>query len=391
MGRHSAPDLGRSQNFDAEQAAGVAALTGLRPSGIAVVIPARDEGADIEAALYSVASQTLPPDQVLVVVNNSTDDTAGQARRVARQLWPLPVRVLEMPGVNPFRKAGALNYGLRQLAGAGVLLPQSIIRFVLTMDGDTELEAHFCERAARVMERDPRLGGVSAACLGKPEVTGTTAWQRALVFFQRVEYSRFTVTRLRRNVHTMSGAGAFYRAEALNDLYEARGQVFEQRETNLVEDYETTLALKRAGWRVTANQACIAYTDLMTSMRALLAQRTRWVRGTVDEWRRYGWCRETRASIAGMAATVAGLLYTLAWASWSAREIGLHGWHPDPRYLVLAAFWSLYQGASVRHMGWRTVLVEAALLPELAFGAVRYWWLARSVVASYRRTGRAWS
>ena len=38
----------------------------------------------------------------------------------------------------------------------------------------------------------------------------------------------------------------------------------------------------------------------MPTMRMLLAQRVRWVRGTVDEWRRYGWCRETYLSIMGM-------------------------------------------------------------------------------------------
>jgi len=58
------------------------------------------------------------------------------------------------------------------------------------------------------------------------------------------------------------------------------GEVFWEDHANLVEDYETTLALKETGWGVTSNQLCIAYTDLMPTLRELQAQRERWARGT---------------------------------------------------------------------------------------------------------------
>jgi cellulose synthase/poly-beta-1,6-N-acetylglucosamine synthase-like glycosyltransferase len=364
-------------------------------TAIAAVIPARDEGAALSDSLMSLAGQTLRPDRIVVVVNNSTDATAAVARGFAALPGVPLTDVLVMPGRNRFRKAGALNYGIRHLTGwrrhleDGQPLPAGI-SYLLTMDGDTDLDPRFLERARNVMEADPRLGGVSAACLGK-RTRGLTRWSRLLLLFERIEYSRFTTSRLRRNVHTMSGAGSFYRATALNGLLAARRDVFEERAGNLVEDYETTLALKQAGWRVTANQQCTAYTDLMPTMRTLIAQRTRWVRGTVDEWRRYGWCKATWLSIAGMIAGIAATGYAGAWIGVSIAGVAGHGLHADPRYLLLAAFWSAYQGWSVKHMGWKVVLFEAALLPEAAFNVIRSYWLARAIAASYLGRAPAWS
>ena len=292
-----------------------------------------------------------------------------------------------MPGLNQYRKAGALNYGIRHLLYGGLLPPE--LPYLLVMDGDTELDIHFLKRAQRILERDRAMGGVSAACLGKP-IQGETLWSSLLLLFQKVEYGRFAATRLRRNVHTMSGAGSFYRTAALNDLLRERRDIFEERESNLVEDYETTLALKMLGWHITSNQGCVAYTDLMPTMRMLLAQRVRWVRGTVDEWRRYGWCRPTCVSIMGMLLTVPGILYSALWAGLSVHALLLHGAHLDYRYALLALFWSVYQGLSVRHMGYKVVLFEMALIPELLFNLVRNYWLLQSVFASYIGSARAW-
>jgi biofilm PGA synthesis N-glycosyltransferase PgaC len=356
-------------------------------SGITVVVPARDEGAALAGTLRSLVHQTLPPDRIVVVVNNSTDNTREIARSYAFTPGAIPTDVLEMPGLNRYRKAGALNYGIRHILQDGLLAADT--PFLLVMDGDTELDLHFLKHARRIVERDPTVGGVSAACLGKP-IRGETLWSSLLLLFQKVEYGRFAATRLRRNVHTMSGAGSFYRTAALNDLLRRRADIFEERESNLVEDYETTLALKLLGWRVTSNQACIAYTDLMPTMRMLLAQRIRWVRGTVDEWRRHGWCRATCFSIMGMAFSIPGILYAALWGAVSVRALILHGTHLDYRYALLAAFWSLYQGFSVRHMGYKVVLFEMALVPEALFNLARNYWLLRSVLASYLGSARAW-
>jgi len=258
------------------------------------------------------------------------------------------------------------------------------------MDGDTELDPHFLKRARRVLERNLVLGGVSAACLGKP-LRGKTPWSSLLLLFQKIEYGRFACTRLRRNVHTMSGAGSFYRTAALNNLLCQRPDIFEERESNLVEDYETTLALKKLGWRITSNQGCVAYTDLMPTMRMLAAQRVRWIRGTIDEWRRYGFCRATCQSIMGLILQVSSSIYLILWGALSVHAGSVNGGHSLYRIALLAGFWSLYQGFSVRQMGFRIVLFEMALLPEALFSIVRNYWVLRSVLTSYLGSARAWT
>lgn len=364
-------------------------------TGIVAVLPVRDEGAAVTEALTSLATQTIRPDRIIVVVNNSTDTTETMARQFAAQPGVPPTSVLVMPGRNQYKKAGALNHGIQHLIGyrrhitSGAPLPPSV-RYLLTMDGDTTLAPRFLERASHVMNTDQRLGGVSAACLGKPS-HGTTPWSQLLLTLERAEYGRFAATRLRRNVHTMSGAGSFYRATALNDLLTTRPDVFEERQTNLVEDYETTLALKQRGWRITTNQQCVAYTDLMPTLSTLIAQRTRWVRGTIDEWRRYGWCHATWLSMTGMITGLLGVGYAAVWISVSAAGLLAHGGTPDARYLLLAAFWAAYQGWAVKSMGWRIILLEAALLPEAAFNLIRNYWLAKAIITSYTGRASVWS
>ncbi len=283
-----------------------------------VLVPARNEEADLLMSLDSLATQTRRPDLIIVVVNNSTDRTEEYARRFAADGRTPPTVVLTLDD-NPHKKAGALNYGLRWLREhVGGRLTHAV-KYVLVMDADTELHARFIERAANVITSDPELGGVSAACLGR---TGLwrSPWQRFLLGMQIIEYGRSANTRYRRDVHTMSGAGSFYRAEALQGLIDWRGEVFWEDHRNLVEDYETTLALKESGWQVTANQLCIAYTDLMPTLRELIQQRERWSRGTVDTLRRRGWTKYTWHSITTTVLGLFGFAYILGWGRPTSRS-----------------------------------------------------------------------
>src|SRR5690554_7959832 len=50
-------------------------------STISVVIPAKDDAEFLDRCLFSLSIQTRPADEIIVVDNNSTDDTAAVARR----------------------------------------------------------------------------------------------------------------------------------------------------------------------------------------------------------------------------------------------------------------------------------------------------------------------
>ncbi len=359
--------------------------------GTVVLVPARNEEAGLHQGLMSLSRQTQRPDMIIVIVNNSTDATEQIAKDFAARPDSPLTHVLVLDD-NPHKKAGALNTGIDYIQRTTGMRLESAARFVVVMDADTEFHPSFLMRALRVLGNDASLGGVSAACRGR-HTQPRSLWQRFLLGMQRIEYGRYAYTRIRRDVHTMSGAGSVYRTSAVQGLLDWRGEVFWQDARNLVEDYETTLALKETGWAVTANQWCVAYTDLMPTLPTLVRQRQRWVRGTVDTLRQRGWAKHTWMSIMSIIVGIVGFLYMIAWMGMTLSASLRHGLHVHPAYLALPVFWSAYSAWTVRHLGVRSVLVEACLLPEFLFNLLRAYWLIASVLVSYtsRRRPAAWS
>ncbi|MBE2251073.1 MAG: glycosyltransferase [Myxococcus sp.] len=112
---------------------------------VSVLLPARDAGATVDAAIASVLGQTFGDFELLAIDDGSADDTgarlAGWARRDAR------VRVLKTGGVG---LVGALALGLE--AATGALLAR--------MDADdVSLPERFARSVAR-LEAEPALSGV---------------------------------------------------------------------------------------------------------------------------------------------------------------------------------------------------------------------------------------
>jgi cellulose synthase/poly-beta-1,6-N-acetylglucosamine synthase-like glycosyltransferase len=346
---------------------------------VAVIVPARNEREQIGSTLLALQNQTRPSNKIIVVANNCTDDTAEIALACG-------VIVLEMP-CNTDQKAGALNYGIDHLLGDSC--ESSIPEFILTIDADTVLDPRFIELSVNILNYDENLGGVSAVCRGKSGL-GTTVWQKVLAWFQAAEYARASRTRLRADIHTMSGAGSLLRIEAILDVIHDRG-VFYRIPSSKVEDFETTLATKEFGWKCANNFHCAAYTDLMLSIPALLKQRIRWVSGTIDELRLRGWRPETRLSILSLtSATIILPLFYLFWYLLIARTVATHS-VSNPT-LVYLGILGAYQAFTARDLGWKGMIVCFLLLPELLFTPLKHAWFIASVAQSFGpTTNQEWS
>jgi glycosyltransferase involved in cell wall biosynthesis len=76
-----------------------------RVADVAVVIPAHNASRTIDAALASVAGQTIQPHQVIVVDDDSSDDTAVRATRW-RSVLPLEVVSVAVRGAGRARHEG---------------------------------------------------------------------------------------------------------------------------------------------------------------------------------------------------------------------------------------------------------------------------------------------
>ncbi len=346
---------------------------------VLVLLPAHNEEEGIVKAVHSLLTQTQLPTQIVIIADNCTDDTVG----IVQRFKSLNVNVIETVD-NTARKSGALNYGIREAFNI------DDYDAVLTMDADTVLEPDFLRNATTMLNTDILLGGISATYEGRQGV-GETRWQRFVAALQRGEYARYVALRGSTNIHTMSGTSSLYRSVAVEHVLSDRGWLFDERRSNLVEDYELTLHLKALGWKCTINSQCVVETDLMPTVRTLLVQRQRWARGTLDEIRRRGINRYTRRSalliFMGMIfqPLIYGLLGYVLWAIVSGFDVNL--W--------LLGFWLLsspfYNAFMIRRsVGLSGVILEASVIPRILYDMLRLYWMYVSLIKSVFNINQQW-
>jgi len=125
-------------------------------SGVTILVPAYNERDHIAETIHSLVTQTLPPEEVVVIDDCSTDGTA----EVAEAMGVTVVR----PDTNTGSKAGAQNYGLQFVR----------TKYIMAVDADTTLAPDAVEKIMAAFEDD----SVVAACgLVLPRKV-RTVWER---------------------------------------------------------------------------------------------------------------------------------------------------------------------------------------------------------------------
>src|SRR5699024_3966965 len=138
---------------------------------ITAIIPAHNEADGIEETIHGLFSQTVMPDRILVVSDNSTDETGALVRGMG-------VAVMETVD-NQSKKAGALNQALRDL------LPDlAADDLIVIQDADSVLAPDFIERAIGHLKADEKLGAVGGVFSGG-------AGGGFVGHLQRNEYARY--------------------------------------------------------------------------------------------------------------------------------------------------------------------------------------------------------
>lgn len=110
-------------------------------SDISVIIPLYNKASSIERTLRSVVGQSVPPREIIVVDDGSTDSSAAVVERVASPL----VRLVRQPngGVSVAR-----NRAMAEASG----------RWVALLDGDDVWEKYYLERLERLIAAYPDCG-----------------------------------------------------------------------------------------------------------------------------------------------------------------------------------------------------------------------------------------
>lgn len=325
---------------------------------VIVLIPARNESEGITETVTALSSQTRPPDEILVVSDNSTDDTVDLARRTGAHV----TETIE----NRHKKAGALNQAL-----SGVLPRLQDDDFVLVQDADSVLDPGFIESALTYLTADDQLGAVGGVFRGQ-DGGGFVG------HLQRNEYARYArdVRRLRGKRLIVTGTAAVFRVSTLRRVRAARlsheiptgdghGGIYDT--TVPTEDNEISFALMHLGYKILSPQGCTLTTEVMPTWRELWNQRLRWKRGAIENCVQYGLTRVTAPYWGRQLVAVPGIGVTAAYLAtvlWSLVAYG--SLNIQPFWLALTGVFVVERAITLRDRGPIRQMI-ACTLYELPF------------------------
>jgi cellulose synthase/poly-beta-1,6-N-acetylglucosamine synthase-like glycosyltransferase len=343
-----------------------------QPLKIVAVVPAHNEAATIGLVVEALLTQARRPDRIVVVSDNSTDDTFSIASAYDG------VTAVETVG-NTHKKSGALNMAWRMFCQDADL--------VVTLDADTILPDNAVGDWEREFLADPSLAGSSS----KFTMSGTSL----LVRLQRFEFATWTDTSLRRGgTSVLAGTGCCIRNNALRQVVATHNRLEGPwSNDSQVEDFELTYRIRELGYRCHVSPTVRAYTDAMDTVRALWGQRMKWQVGTVEDLLSFGANRLTlldwRQQVAGVLSVVIRLIWILLMI-WGA-IFGLLVF--SPVWLLVPALFALVdvkRSLRIPHRDRWDVVMAALLIPQEIFATMRAGWFLASwfEVLIGRVTGR---
>ncbi|GGZ11455.1 glycosyltransferase [Novosphingobium colocasiae] len=357
-----------------------AAPPDFRP-GVSVIIPAYNEERVIEASVRRVLASDYPGLSVMVVDDGSKDRTSAIVAQAFADDPRVTLLTLENGG-----KAAALNRALRQTTG----------EIVIALDADTEFEPETIGRLARWFA-DPQIGAVAGDARVGNRVNLVTRWQ-ALEYITAQNLERRALAGFDAMTVVPGAVGAWRRA--------ALEEVGGYPEDTLAEDQDLTIAIQRAGWRVTYDPLAVAWTEAPESFRALARQRYRWAFGTLQcLWKHGGILRARRPSGLALVGLPQAWLFQIAFAAISplidlallvsivgtVLRVFEHGWAQTRGDLgQMGLFWLAFTTIDVV-CGWVAYRLDARRVPypahllvaqRLVYRQIMYWVVLRAIASA---------
>jgi len=239
---------------------------------VTVLIPAYNEGAMVEKALYSVAASDYPMDklEIICIDDGSRDDTWNYIQR-ARHRYPDLIQAIRFPK----------NRGKREALYAGFL--QGRGKYFVTVDSDSVIEPDTLQQILAPLRQNPKIGAVA----GNVKVYNRTAnlltrmvWVRFVLSFDflRASQSMYGF------VFCTPGALSAYRREAIMPILdEWRHQTFLGVRCTIGEDRAFTNLVLRQGYDTVYQRRAVVYTTVPEDYRGLSRMFLRWDRSNFRE------------------------------------------------------------------------------------------------------------
>lgn len=230
---------------------------------VSIVVPAYNEGEVIESSLASLLEMRYPYYEIIAVDDGSTDDTYQRMRQFEGNHYGVKVSVFRKENSG---KAETLNYGIRR----------SRAPIVVCMDSDSRLSPDALRYAIRHF-RDSDVGAVA----GNVKVVNRhNIWTKlqALEYIEGLNIVRKAQGFLR-TVNVVPGPIGIFRRSTLQQTggYESN---------TYAEDFDLTVKILAAGWKITYEPKAIAYTEAPEELLDILKQRYRWSRGILQTLRK---------------------------------------------------------------------------------------------------------
>ena len=225
---------------------------------VSIVVPAHNEGEVIEDTINSLLDLSYPNKEIIIVDDNSTDNTYLKASQYARRGLIKLFRRREEES----SKARALNYGFMFATG-------EIIVFI---DADTRIQRESLEEILLPFE-DPKVVAVAGnvRVLNDKNFLGKLQAYEYLVAMEmgRRFQSMFQLLLI------IPGAFGAFRRRLLREV----GMMDED---TITEDFDMVFKMKKTGGKLLFNCNAIAWTVVPISWRKWFRQRIRWARGELQ-------------------------------------------------------------------------------------------------------------
>jgi glycosyltransferase involved in cell wall biosynthesis len=311
---------------------------------VSLVMTVLNEGQTIEHLLDSLAQQTRPPDEVVIVDGGSRDDTVGRVRDWCRRS-ELPVTLFEAPGSNI---SAGRNLAIQRASG----------EIIAVTDAGVRLEPDWLERLVAPFAVASPPDVVSGFFLSDPQ----TPFERVL--------GAITLPR----VAEIDAATFFPSSRSVALAKTAWAQVGGYPEwLDYCEDLLFDFALRDAGAIFGFAPRAIVHFRPRTTLRAYYRQYYRYARGDgkADFWRYRHAVRYGTYGLLIVLLLLALLHQPWWWIPW-ALTLGATLWRPMRRLRPLLAgrLW----GARVQALLWGAVIAWAGDLAKMLGYPVGVWW-----------------
>jgi hyaluronan synthase len=239
---------------------------------VTIIIPAYNEGAMVEKAVYAAAASDYPAErlEIICIDDGSTDDTWTYLDR-ARQRHPGLIKAIRFPK----------NRGKKEALYAGFTRGRG--QFFVTIDSDSIIRPDTVRQVIAPMLRDPQVGAVAGNVKVFNRAHSLMARMLAVRFVLAFDFLRASQS-MYGCVTCTPGALSAYRAQVLRPILgKWRRHTFMGLPANIGEDRALTNFVLRQGYFTVYQRSALVHTVVPETYRGLCRMYLRWDRSNFRE------------------------------------------------------------------------------------------------------------